>query len=216
MRVDHLVWYSPLLADGEQYFASRMDCAPAYGGVHPGSGTQNSLFSLGDATYVEILARDPAQQAATLLDGDLAGLRGQGLYHWAIGGVDLNGIIDRARRSSHQVSEVVGGGRRLPDGKWLGWQCVGLHNHAFGALVPFFIDWSGSAHPAASAPRGGRFAKIELFSPEADELNSLFKTLGLDLSVAGRDKPGIAVTINTRRGPQVLTSFDPLPRGFII
>src|SRR6266478_3601749 len=39
MRIDHLVWYSPDLGDGVRYSAERMDCAPAYGGVHPGVGT---------------------------------------------------------------------------------------------------------------------------------------------------------------------------------
>jgi hypothetical protein len=216
MRIDHLVWYSPVLAAGERYFASRMDCAPAYGGVHPGDGTQNSLLSLGDATYVEILARDPAQETSVSLDRELAGLKGQGLYHWAIGGVDLDSIIGRARRSSYEVSDAVSGGRRLPDGNWLGWKCVGLRNHGFGALVPFFIDWTDCVHPALSAPRGGRFAKIELFSPEAAKLGDLFRMLGLQLSVARRVKPGIAVTLESRGGPQMLNSFDPLPRGFVI
>ena len=216
MRVDHLVWYSPVLADGERYFASRMDRPSAYGGVHPGGGTENSLLSLGDETYVEILARDPRQRATASLDSELAGLDGQGLYHWAVGGVDLRTIVDHALRASYAVSDIVGGGRRLPDGSWLGWECVGLHSHAFGALVPFFIDWSGSAHPAASAPRGGRLSKIELFSPHADELNRLFQTLGLDFSASRRNKPGITVTLETRNGSQQLTSFDPVPRGFII
>jgi hypothetical protein len=215
MRIDHLVWFSPILADGERHFASRMDCAPAYGGIHPGDGTQNSLLSVGDATYVEILARDPAQESSSL-DGELAGLKGQGLYHWAVGGVDLDGIIAGARRSSYQVSDVVSGGRRLPDGNWLGWKLVGLRNHAFGALVPFFIDWTDCIHPAASAPRGGRFTKIELFSPAAAKLSDLFRSLGLELPIVQREKSGISVTLEGRGGPQVLNSVDPLPRGFVI
>ncbi len=216
MRVDHLVWYSSDLAAGEQYYSARMDCAPAYGGTHPGEGTQNSLLSLGDATYVEILARDPAQDASASLDRELAELEGQGLYHWAVGGVDLNEIIERARRSSHEVSDVVSGGRRLPNGNWLGWRLVGLRNHGFGALVPFFIDWTDSTHPASRAPRGGRFGKIELFSPEAAKLGVLFQSLGLELSAAKRERPGIAVTLEGRNGTQVLNSFDPLARGFVI
>src|SRR5258706_5485517 len=215
MRIDHLVWYSPSLPDGERHFANRLDRAPAYGGVHPGGATQNSLVSLGEATYVEILARDPAQPA-TSLDSELSGLKGQALYHWAIGGVDLKAIVARARMASYAVSDVVGGGRKLPDGGWLGWDCVGLHNHAFGALIPFFIDWSGSANPAASAPRGGRLGKIELYSPEAEELNALFAALELDLTVTKKSQPGIAVTIESRRGPLILNSFNPVPRGFVI
>lgn len=63
MTVDHLVWYSASLDEGARYFADKMDREPAYGGVHPGEGTCNSLLSLADNTYVEILGRDPAQPA---------------------------------------------------------------------------------------------------------------------------------------------------------
>ena len=122
MRIDHLIWYSPVLAEGEKYFASRADRPPTYGGAHPGGGTCNSLLSLGEATYLEILARDPAQEADGVLDSELAGLAGQGLYHWAVGGVDLHAIVERARRASYEVSDIVSGGRRQPNGKWLGWR----------------------------------------------------------------------------------------------
>ena len=214
MRIDHLVWYSPELASGERHFAA-MDSAPAYGGEHPGDGTCNSLLSLGEATYVEILARDP-KQAASALDGELAGLKGEGLYHWAVGGVDLAGIVRKARAAGHKTSDVVTGGRRKPDGKLLNWSLVGLHDHPFGALLPFFIDWRDCEHPAVSAPRGGRFGGIELFSPDAARLNALFGALGLDLVARQRAKPGIVVTLEAKRGPARLASFEPLPRGFVI
>ena len=58
MRVDHLVWYSADLATGEKHFSGWTDVAPAFGGAHPGQGTRNSVLSLGDSTYIEILARD--------------------------------------------------------------------------------------------------------------------------------------------------------------
>jgi hypothetical protein len=216
MRVDHLVWYCPALSDGEAYFTSRADRPPAFGGIHPGEGTQNSLLSFGDATYLEILAPDPAQAGAGVLDKELAGLAGQGLYHWAAGGVNLSRIIELARSNSLEVSDIVSGGRRLPNGKWLGWKLAGLRNHGFGALVPFFIDWTDCEHPALSAPSGGRFAKIELSTPNAGALNRLFRAIGLDLTAGDGEKPRFAVTLECAAGPVVLNSFDPLPRGFVI
>ena len=50
MNIDHLIWFAPDLAAAERYFAQRMDAAPAFGGVHSGEGTCNSLLSLGDAS----------------------------------------------------------------------------------------------------------------------------------------------------------------------
>jgi hypothetical protein len=214
MRIDHLVWYSPELATGERHFAS-MDLPAAYGGEHPGDGTCNSLLSLGDATYVEILARDPKQPAGSL-DKELAGLKGQGLYHWAVGGVDLAAVARKAKDAEYKAREGVSGGRRRPDGRLLNWKLAGLHDHPFGALVPFFIDWTDSDHPALDAPRGGKLGGIELFSPEAARLNALFKALGLDLTVAQGAKAGIAFTLASKRGPLRLESFDPLTRGFVI
>ena len=64
MNIDHLVWFTPDLAAGERYFAEHLDAAPVFGGVHSGDGTCNSLLSLGDAAYLEILARDPGQLAS--------------------------------------------------------------------------------------------------------------------------------------------------------
>jgi hypothetical protein len=214
VRIDHLVWYSPELAAGERHFAS-MDSPPAYGGEHPGDGTCNSLLSLGEATYIEILARDPKQPASSL-DKELAGLKGQGLYHWAVGGVDLAAIANGAKDAGYEVSNVVSGGRRRPDGRLLNWKLVGLHDHPFGALVPFFIDWTNSDHPALDAPRGGRLSGIELSSPDAARLNALFKVHGLDLPVVQGAKAGIVVTLASKRGPLRLESFNPLTRGFVI
>lgn len=214
MRVDHLVWYSPELVVGERYFAI-LDSPPIYGGEHPGSATRNSLLSLGEATYVEILARDPKQPAASL-DVELAGLTGQGLYHWAVGGVDLTAIAERARSAGYKASDIVSGGRRRPDGRLLNWRLVGLHDHPFGALVPFFIDWGDSDHPALDAPRGGRLSSVELFSPNAAGLNRLFDSLNLDFTVIQHPKPAVAVTLAGKGGNLRLESFDPLTRGFVI
>ena len=214
MRVDHLVWYSADLAAGEKHFSGWTDVAPAFGGAHPGQGTRNSVLSLGDSTYVEILARDPAQTGGTL-DREIAALKGQGLYHWAVGGVDLAELAARARHAGVDASAVVSGGRHLPDGNWLSWSLVGIRRHGFGALVPFFIDFRGS-HPAATGPRGGSFAGIELFSPRAQQLGDLFGKLGLEIPISQRDKPGITATVEAASGTHKLESFDPMPRGFVI
>ena len=215
MRVDHLVWYCADLAEGERYFAERMDSASAYGGVHPGEGTANRLLSLSDATYLEILGRDPAQ-AETSLAPEVRGLSGSGLYHWAIGGVDLSELRQRASAAGLAGSGLVAGGRTLPDGRWLGWRCFGVHNHSFGALVPFFIDWMDSEHPAKTAPRGGSLAAVEVFSPQAEILHDLFGILGLNVTVSKAAAPGVSITLESCKGRHVLRMFDPVPQGYVI
>jgi len=215
MRVDHLVWFSPDLVAGDAYFTERLDWPPAYGGVHPGDATRNSLVSLGNETYIEILAPDPAQES-TRLDVELKALRADGLYHWAAGGIDLDTVVKRARRVGLDAGDVVSGGRTLPDGRWLGWRLAGIRNHPFGALVPFFIDWTDSSHPAANAPRGGRLAAFKIRTPEAAALNRLFAAIDLNLAAEEAETASIVASIASQRGIHELRSFEPLPRGFVI
>src|SRR5205085_4075681 len=96
-------------------------CNPAYGGVHPGEGTRNALISLSDSTYVEILGRDPAQPE-TNLDPEIRALTGSGLYHWAAGGVDLGELRQRAIKAGLNGTELVTGGRTLPNGIPIDWK----------------------------------------------------------------------------------------------
>ena len=215
MRVDHLVWFSPGFEAGEAYFAERLDRPPAYGGVHPGDGTRNSLVSLGDQTYIEILAPDPNQERSRL-DAELQNLGGAGLYHWAAGDVDLEALVERACSAGLETNDVVTGGRTLPDGDWLGWRLVGIRNHGYGALVPFFIDWTGSSHPASSAPRGGHLQRFEITTPHAALLNKLFAALGLDIEAGEAPHASIVATVVAKSGTHELRSLDPLPRGFVI
>jgi hypothetical protein len=215
MHADHFVWYCSNLSQGERYFASKMDCGSAYGGVHPGEGTANHLMSLSDATYVEILGRDPAQQESSLAP-EVQALVGHGIYHWAIGGVDIAETRARALAAGLASSELVAGGRRLPNGNWLGWKCFGIHKNEFGALVPFFIDWMDSEHPAKAAPRGGHLQSIEVYSPRAKRLRDLYEVLGIHIPVHEAEVSGLSVTLMSTKGPTVLRMFDPVPQGYVI
>jgi hypothetical protein len=216
MRIDHLVWYTHDLAQGRRFFAGRMDCEPLYGGEHPGEGTANAVMALGPETYLEILGRD-VKQGEEGLDPEVKGLRGSGLYHWAIGGIDLKDLAARAAKAGLEGGALVPGGRIKPDGKWLGWTCWGLRNHRFGSLIPFFIDWMDSEHPAVSAPLGGRFAALEVHTPEAVQLREIYRVLGLaDISVRESAEPCVIATLGSGKGRVELKSFAPVPRGYVI
>lgn len=215
MHIDHLVWYNFDLAQGQRFFSDRMDCAPAYGGEHPGEGTANAVMALGKSTYLEILGRDPPQ-GDTGLDPEVKGLNGSGLYHWALSGVDLGLLAERAKTAGVGGGALVPGGRMKPDGKWLGWTCFGIRNHGFGSLVPFFIDWMDSEHPATAAPSGGRLADFEVRTPEADKLREIFSALGLDIKVSTAPAAAVVATLESGKGRFELTSFAPVPRGYVI
>jgi hypothetical protein len=216
MRIDHLVWYSADLKAGEDFFEAKLGARPAYGGVHSGEGTRNSLLSLGPQTYLEIFARDPAQPESTL-DRELAEIESAGLYHWAVGGIDLSSMIAAARANGVEASGIVPGGRMQPNGKRVSWRLVGLKGHGFGALVPFFIDWGESVHPAITAPEGGKLARVEIFTPKAAALGQLYRGVGLSgIKVSEGEKAGLEVELIGRNGAVIIKSITPLPRGFVI
>lgn len=215
MRIDHLVWYTADLQQGRRFFAERLEAEPLYGGEHTGEGTANALLSLGSQTYLEILGRD-AGQSEEVLDPEVRSLKGAGLYHWAVGGVDLTELAARARRAGLPQGAMSPGGRVKPDGNRLDWVCWGLRDHGFGALLPFFIDWGGSRHPATTAPPGGSLVGLELHSPNAARLRSVLEVLDLDVSVREALEPRVVATIEGARGTLSLTSFTPLPRGYVI
>ncbi|WP_374330519.1 VOC family protein [Aestuariivirga sp.] len=215
MRIDHLVWYNADLAAGRRHVATALGAEPAYGGEHPGEGTANAVLSLGPSTYLEILGRD-VRQSDQGLDPEVARLDGHGLYHWAVGGVDLVDLARRAAAAGLQGGELVPGGRVKPDGKRLDWLCWGLRDHGFGSLVPFFIDWRASEHPALSAPRGGTISRFAVQTPDAERLRALFDVLGLAIMVERSDPPRVVAEIENGRGRVTLASFVPLPRGYVI
>src|SRR5689334_1224334 len=67
-RVDHVMLGVADLDAGVREFEERTGVAPRYGGEHPRLGTHNAIASLGDGTYVEIIAPRPGTATAPGLE----------------------------------------------------------------------------------------------------------------------------------------------------
>ena len=159
---------------------------------------------------------DP-QQPESGLDSELRRIEGAGLYHWAVGGLDLAAVVAKARSSGLKTSDVTSGGRDLPGGGRVNWQLAGIRDHRFGALVPFFIDWAGSTHPGATAPRAGRLGAFTVFTPDASSLRRLYEGVGLgQIDVRESEEPGIEAELIGHDKRLTVRSIRPLPRGFVI
>ena len=192
MTLDHLVLAGPELEALEALVRERTGVVPVRGGRHLGHGTHNALAGLGEGSYVELLAPDPAQGGGPFA-ATIAHLRAPALHTWCALAGDAASIAERVR-SVGLTPRRERMQRRRPDRSMLAWEIVFVDGHPYGPLVPFFIDWRGSKHPARSLPRGLTLSSLVLTHPDADGLADLLARLG-GVPEPVRVEPGAAAGI---------------------
>jgi hypothetical protein len=215
IRLDHLMWGAPSLEAGMARAEELFGVAPAPGGVHPGLGTRNALLSLGQTEYLEIIAPDPEQDLADNLGGRLATLEAPGLITWAASSPALAELAKRAAGLELVARGPIPTRRATPDGAMLEWELLFLGGHPFGSLVPFFIDWLDSPHPATANPVAGRLDRLEIRSPDPEALNDVFEELGIQQRAAHADEPTLVAHIETG-GDEVTLESAPAARSWTL
>jgi len=200
--VDHLVYATPDLGAGIASVEGLLGCTVVAGGRHEGWGTHNALVSLGDATYLEIIAPDPEAS----IDGPVTlfgidELDEPRLVTWATKATDLADLVTNAAGDGVDLGSVASGSRSLPDGSVLTWQLTDPFADRAGGILPFFIDW---AHPAASLPSAGELVALTLRHPDA-RTGAVLETLGIPMSVTASETARISATIRTPHGTITLS-----------
>jgi hypothetical protein len=225
LQVDHLMWGAPDLALGIAEAQRILGVEAAVGGSHPGLGTRNALLALGDTVYLEIIAPDPDQDLRGTLGERLRTLDECALVTWAVRCDDLAELATRAAAQNMKVRGPTRTQRRTPSGDLLEWELLFLParegpqegarregGHEFPSLVPFFIDWLDSPHPATRSPRGGEFVELVLHSPRHAELGALLDGLGVAVTVEHAAEEGLEARI--RVGDEVISlRSSPQTRG---
>jgi hypothetical protein len=200
-KVDHLVYATPDLAAGVERVERLLGVKAIPGGQHPGAGTRNALIRLGEASYLEIIGPDPDQQKVNIPRRfGIDELQAPRLVTWAAKGTDLEGIVEKAKSHGVDLGQVQAGSRRRPDGVLLSWRLTVSPTLNSDGIVPFFIDWGETPHPAASLPKGCLLVGLRAEHPDADSVRGGLSVLGLDLVVAPRPVPALIATINTPHG----------------
>ncbi len=210
MKIDHFMYGVADLDEGMAWAASAFGTAPVFGGAHEGLGTRNALLSLGE-TYLEIIAPDPAQSAASeMVDGMLA-LGGGGLVTWAAQG-DLVQAKDLLAEAGIGCIGPVETRRRTADGDLLVWDLLFPQGAGYG--MPFFIAWRDSPHPAATTPAGGGLASFSITTPQAAALADVLASLGLvESAVRVREgNPAMQVVIEAPTGRVELVATEETQR----
>jgi hypothetical protein len=198
-RIDHVILGIGDLQGGIAELERVTGVRAAFGGAHPGRGTQNALISLGNHHYLEIVAPNPAEagnpEAAEL--GKLTALTPIG---WAVHSDDLAALRESLLSQGAKVGEVRPGARNLPDGSRLAWKTLGFEPQS-SPLLPFFIEWDrGGAHPSATSPPGCRLAGLALEDPAPDAVRETLRTAGLAVEVRAGKEPRIRISLACPKG----------------
>jgi hypothetical protein len=200
-RVDHLVYAAPDLNLGIERIEKLLGARAAPGGQHPGRGTRNALMALGPTMYLEIIGPDPEQPRPAkprwLGIDDLEAPR---LVAWAANGDELEQLASNAGLHGLKLGEVISGSRQCPDGVVLSWRYTNPTTVLADAIIPFYIDWGSTPHPARTAAQGVSLIDLRAEHPDAEGVRRILGLLGLDLPVQPGPKPALIATIISPRG----------------
>jgi hypothetical protein len=200
-RVDHLVYAAPDLELGIKRLEDLLGVRATPGGQHPGLGTRNALIALGPSTYIEIIGPDPDQpRPVGPRRFGIDDLEAPRLVGWVAKGIELEQFVGRARRSGVALGDVIPGSRTRPDGVVLSWRYTDPSVVIADRLVPYFIDWGKSPHPAVTAAPGVTLVALRAEHPDATRVQRMLGQLGLDLQVQAGPQPALIATLDSPKG----------------
>jgi hypothetical protein len=209
--VDHLVFASPDLDAGVALVEERLGATMEPGGRHEGFGTRNRLLGFGGRSYMEVVSVDPQGPAP---DGPrwfgLDTLETPRLVTWCAAvptstADSLPSLVAAGRAAGIDLGEIRQGRRARDDGSLLTWSMTDPWAPREGGVVPFFIDWADSPHPAERLRAACRFVGVRVEHPEADRIEALLGALGLDIRVDPGQAPRVVATLDTPNGIVELT-----------
>ena len=194
-RIDHVIVGVPDLDKAVQQIEDLTGVRPAIGGVHPGRGTRNALMSLGDGTYLELLAPDPAQSVDNDDVRPLRTLTEPTPVGWAVSAGDAASLRRTLARAGVATTEPEPGSRNKPDGTTLYWVTFDFEGFD-DPLAPFFIVWNDPAlHPSRTSPGGCSLVGLSIGETPPGRLRSAIAPLHLNVKVKSAAAPTMHISL---------------------
>jgi hypothetical protein len=207
IELDHIVIGAATLEDGVRFVRERLGVEIPPGGKHPLMGTHNHVMRVGPASFLEVIAIDPAAPPPGRprwfgLDDPAVqrGLEEQPrLIAWVARTADIDALVEASPVPLGEITSVTRGS--------LSWRLTvpADGRPVMDGLAPHLIAWDGYLQPwDAMADAGCRLKKLTLAHPEIEKLQSVLQVLGL----AGREwltleravTPILSVAIETPSG----------------
>ena len=201
MLIDHLVYATPEVDQTITELETRLGIRASLGGQHVGKGTRNALLALGSRTYLEIVGPDHAQpKPASPRWFTIDTLTVPRLVTWAVHGSALTQLAENAARNDVHIGDVLNGNRTRPDGVQLHWEYTNPQTMLGDGLVPFFIDWGVSPHPATQAAQGLTLAELRAEHPSPDHIVRMLNVLNVVITVTKASSPALVAIIDGPNG----------------
>jgi catechol 2,3-dioxygenase-like lactoylglutathione lyase family enzyme len=200
-RVDHLVYSTPDLDASVDDLENRLGIRAVPGGRHPGRGTRNALLAIGERSYLEIVGPDASQpiEHGPRWFGIDDGANPR-LTTWAANTTSLDEVIAHAATKGLTLGPIIAGQRTRSDGVLLNWEFTDPVTTIADGLVPFFIDWGRSPHPATTSPSGLRLVALRGEHPQPHSVLDALSRLDIPLHVDYGPAPALIATLETSKG----------------
>jgi len=199
-QVDHLVYATPDLNRTVSELEKLLGVKAAPGGRQEARGTWNALISLGPGSYLEIVAPDPQATTSAKPPWWLKDLKSDRIVAWAVKGSELEVLRANALQNDIPLGEVVSGERVRPDGVRLTWRFTSPKVPVADGIVPFFIDWGSSPHPAQTSPQGVKLVGVRAEHPDHVRVGHMLEQLNVDLVVTAGAAPALIATVEGQHG----------------
>jgi catechol 2,3-dioxygenase-like lactoylglutathione lyase family enzyme len=152
-HLDHVILAVSELDAAERLYARLLGRSPSWRGEHPGLGTRNALFRLGE-TYLELLA--PGESGGSFLRQRLAE-RGEGLLGFALATPDAEACAKQLlERGLHPEPPARGLGRDSESGAFREWRSVFLPAAETRGVLVFGIEHRSAPELLPEVPPPGR------------------------------------------------------------
>jgi catechol 2,3-dioxygenase-like lactoylglutathione lyase family enzyme len=196
-RIDHIMIGAANLDRAIDDFEKATGVRPVYGGKHP-SGTHNALVSLGEGTYLELIAVQPGVKPPPSL-ATLPNLQRLTPIGWAVSVADAKAFGQQLTSAGFPVTDLKPGSRITPSGATLRWQTFRLQSEFPGA--PFFILWApGTPHPSSTSPVGCKLERLTVAGPKAESISRLRSVLAIPIEVANSASEQLTVSLLCPKG----------------
>jgi Glyoxalase-like domain len=202
--LDHIVVVAPSLAAGAAFVKESLGVEPQTGGAHPRMGTHNLLLSLGDSTYLEVIAVDPVAPKPShprwfALDA-LSPNSTPRLAAWVVRTPSIHA-------SSAACTSIVGSVESMTRGA-LSWLITITPDGGLpmGGAAPALIEWQVEPHPARLLTNAGcTLEELEVHHPEPHKVSAVFASIDLQSPPQVRPLPAgaqpfLVAHIQTPRG----------------